>query len=181
MLRFISSGINHRQDTLPQENLGFDLVLRSEDRKIFETFCQFIWFQGDPLPLIFDVQDEIYTEQGITLDALRQLEAIGLVQLNKSGFIKRGFGKHTRLFYCGKPTKIGFPHDVDNSLDLGHVLLTNQGKELALTIHAPRNQQFYEYVINRWFQEGLLLSSIQLNKDWKTIPSHTACSLTKPE
>ena len=107
-------------------------MLRSEDRKIFETFCQFIWFQGDPLPLILDVQDEIYTEQGITLDALRQLEAIGLVQLNSSGFIKRGFGKHTRLFYCGKPTKIGFLHDADNSLDLGHALLTDQGKGARL-------------------------------------------------
>lgn len=181
MLRFISSGMNHQQDTSPQENPKFDLELQSEDRKIFEVFCQFIWFQGDPLPLILDIHDKIYTEQGITQESLQKLEAIGLIQLNRSGFIKRGLGKHTRLFYCGKPTKIGFLHDADNSLDLGHALLTNQGKELALTIHAARNQRFYEYVIKRWFQEGLLLSSIQINKNWKTTPSHSACFLTEQE
>lgn len=181
MLRFVSLGTDHRQDSSLQKNPGLDLELHPEDRRLFEVFCQFIWFQGDPLPLILDIHEKIYTEQGITQESLQKLEAIGLIQLNRSGFIKKGFGKHTRLFYCGKPTKIGFLHDAGNSLDLGHALLTNQGKELALSIHTSRNQRFYEYVIKRWFQEGLLLSSIQINKNWKTTPSHSACFLTKQE
>ena len=45
------------------------------------------------------------------------------------GFVKKGLGKHTRLFYAGKPTKIGFSGETNNQLDLGHVLLTNTGEK----------------------------------------------------
>ncbi|MEK7845042.1 MAG: hypothetical protein AAB259_04790 [Pseudomonadota bacterium] len=141
------------------------LDLNSSDDQLFETLCQFLWIQGDPLPLIFDVENEVYTKRGITLSTLKHLETAGLIVFDTNGFVKKGYGKHTRLFYCGKPIKVGFAHDENNYLDLGHVLLTERGKELASTYKASRNQQFYEYVINRWFQQGLLLSSIQINQN----------------
>ena len=109
------------------------------------------------------MKNEIYTSQGVTLSSLKQLETLGLVALEPRGYVKKKFGKHTRLFYAGKPTKIAFPHDSNNQLDLGHVLLTEAGKELAVSYGVLRNQAFYEYVIAKWFQQGLILSSIQLD------------------
>lgn len=138
------------------------------DNRLFGVLCQFVWIQGESLPLIFDIDHEVYTKQGITLSTLKHLEAAGLITFEAQGFVKKGFGKHTRLFYCGRPTKIGFQNNENNSLDLGHVLLTAHGKELAPTYTISRNQQFYEYVINRWFQLGLVLSSIQIERNHKT-------------
>lgn len=138
--------------------------LNANDRKIFEALCQFVWIQGEPTALIFDVENVVYTKQGITLSALKHLEVLGLINYEPTGFIKKRLGKHTRLFYCGKPTKIGFLHDENNQLDLGHVLLTEAGKELALIFTATRNQEFYEYVIKRWHQQGFILSSIQVDQ-----------------
>ena len=140
-------------------------ALSSDDIRLFEALCQFLWIQGEPLPHIFDVYDEIYTRQGITLTTLIRLEDAGLVRFERNGFVKKGFRQHARLFYCGKPTKIGFSNNENNELDLGHVLLTERGKALALTYPVSRNQQFYEYVINRWFQQGLVLSSIQIDQN----------------
>ena len=137
-------------------------TLNQEDRALFVSFCQFLWIQGEPLPLIYDIDDKVYTRQGITLRTLERLEVIGLIMYESRGFIKKGLGKHTRLFYAGKPTKIGFSSEINNQLFLGHVLLTNTGKKMAHSLSAPRNQQFYEYVIGRWFNQGLVLSSIQL-------------------
>ena len=97
------------------------------------------------------------------------------------GLSKKGFGKHARLFYCGKPTKIGFQNDENNYLDLGYVLLTDFGKKLASTYKTSRNQQFYEYVIQRWFQQGLVLSSIQIDRDQKVDVIRYACSIKKQE
>jgi hypothetical protein len=135
--------------------------LSREDNTLFASLCQFIWVQGEPLPLIFDVEDEVYVSQGITLLSLKRLAAIGLLVFEPNGFVKKGFGQHTRLFYVGKPTKIGFVDKVDNQLDLGHVLLTNTGKKMALACNVKKNQDFYEYVIRRWYRQGLVLSSIQ--------------------
>ena len=135
------------------------------DHQLFEILCQFIWIQGEPLPLIFDLNHPIYTDQGITPSTLKRLESAGLIVIEPQGFTKKGFGSHTRIFYCGRPTKIGFSENQNNALDLGHVLLTEQGKALASTYSISRNQRYYEYVIHRWFQQGLILSSGQIERD----------------
>jgi len=175
--QFFTSRAVHSGKDAPNAGI-FDLsALQPDDRLIFEALCQFVWIQGDPLPLIFDVQSEIYTQQGITYSTLARLVQLDLIVFEDSGFVKKGYGKHTRLFYGGKPTKIGFQADAGNYLDLGHVLLTERGKKLALAIKATRNQSFYEYVIARWYRQGLLLSSIQVDRNHKTEKINCACSV----
>jgi len=171
----ITSRLTHSEHILSSNHSETDL--NPKDSQLFEALCQFLWIQGDPLPLIFDVENEVYTQQGITLATLKHLEKISLITFETQGFVKKGFGKHTRLFYCGKPTKIGFQNDENNYLNLGHVLLTKYGNKLASTYKAPRNQQFYEYVINRWFQQGLVLSSIQIDRNRKTDFVDHTCSI----
>ena len=137
----------------------------SEDiKKIFAALHQFVWIQGEPLPLIFDLNETIYTQQNITQDTLAQLEKYGLIHFETGGFVKKKLGKHTRLFYCGKPTKIGFPNNMNNQLDLGCVILTERGKAL-LSIHdIHRNQAFYEYVIRHWYESNYVVTSIQVDQ-----------------
>ena len=161
-LRYITVNVRSAQKIkLENESL---LDIAYDDEQLFKALCQFVWVQGDPLPLIFDVRDEVYKRQGLTLSGLERLAALGLIEFDTQGFIKKGLGKHTRLFYCGKPTKIGFPDNTNNSLDLGHVLFTERGKQFFTAITVNRNQQFYEYVIRRWFQSGVSLSSIQIDR-----------------
>ena len=166
-----------RSENFPRENdSDVQIDLNPEDSRILEALCQFLWIQGDPWPLIFDVENEVYTKQGITLATLKHLEAIGLILFHVNGFVKKGLGKHARLFYSGKPTKIGFQNDGNNYLDLGHVLLTERGKKMISFFKPLRNQEFYEYVINRWFQQGLVLSSIQIGRNQKTDINNRVCS-----
>jgi hypothetical protein len=132
-----------------------------ENKEVFASLCQFLWMQGQLIPLLYDLSHEVYSDQGITLSALKPLEAAGLICVDPAGYVKKGFGQHTRLFYFGRPTKIRFLEESGNQLDLGHVLLTDKGKALAVTTCDVRsNQRFYEYVIEKWFQQGLAVSSI---------------------
>jgi hypothetical protein len=134
---------------------------QGENRKVFASLCQFLWMQGQLIPLIYDLSHEVYSSQGITLSALKALEAAGLISVNPAGYVKKGFGQHTRLFYFGRPTKIRFIEEAGNKLDLGHVLLTDKVKVLAVTnCNFQGNQRFYEYVIEKWLQQGLVVSSI---------------------
>jgi hypothetical protein len=131
-----------------------------KDAVLFTPLCQFIWIQGNPLPLVYDLKSGIYREQGIDLPLLHHLEAVGLVSLAAGGYVRKRLGKHTRLFYFGQPTKIQFPCDAHNQLDLGHVLLTEKGKMLVARCDTGRNQAFYDYVIERWVRQGMAVSSI---------------------
>ena len=137
-----------------------ELLPDEEGAALFESLCQFVWVQGELLPLIYEMEHLVYAKHGIDLAALKRLEAIGLVSFDVTGYVKGKFGKHTRLFYFGKPTKIQFLQEAKNRLDLGHVLLTEKGKALASVCAAARNQEFYEYVIERWFRQGMVISSI---------------------
>jgi hypothetical protein len=130
------------------------------DVRLFRSLSQFMWVQGEPLLLVYEIGHPIYTTQGIDLPALERLEAAGLLSMNAAGYVKKWFGKHTRLFYFGKPTKIQFLQDANNQLDLGHVILTEQGKVLARGFRGTRNQKFYEYTIETWVRQGLVTSSI---------------------
>lgn len=141
-------------------NNEIDSRLDDENLAAFASLCQFVWIQGEPHPLVYNMEHGIYAKESITLSKLRNLEAAGLIFIEQAGYVKGAFGRHTRLFYFGKQTKIQFPQEADNQLDLGHVLLTNKGKALARAYEAAPNQQFYEYVIEKWFEQGLITSSI---------------------
>jgi hypothetical protein len=138
--------------------------LGEEDAALFTSLCQFVWVQGEPLPLIYNPEHPVYTRHGINSQVLNHLESIGLISFEPAGYVKRWFGKHTRLFYFGQATKIQFPDEASNQLDLGHVLLTEKGKALATFFSNNRNIEFYEYVIDKWFRQGLVISSILSNR-----------------
>ncbi|SCX43680.1 DUF2806 domain-containing protein [Nitrosospira sp. Nsp1] len=138
--------------------------LNGDDTALFTSLCQFVWIQGEPLPLIYDPEHAVYTKQGINLRVLKHLESIDLISFEAAGYVKRWFGKHTRLFYFGQATKIQFVGEANNQLDLGYVLLTEKGKALATVFGNKRNQEFYEYVIGKWFQQGMVISSILANR-----------------
>ena len=138
--------------------------LDENDAALFTSLCQFVWIQGEPLLLIYNPEHAVYAKHGISLRVLKHLESIGLISFEAAGYVKRRFGKHTRLFYFGQATKIQFPKEANNQLDLGHVLLTEKGKALATVFSNNRNQEFYEYVIDKWFQQGMVISSILANR-----------------
>jgi hypothetical protein len=127
---------------------------------LFSSLCQFIWVQGDPLPLIYNPEHHIYVSQGINPSSLDNLRSTGLIFFERGGFVKRKFGKHTRLFYFGKPTKIQFSREMGNELDIGQIVLTEKGKALAARCKGNPNHDFYHYVIECWSQQGLITSSI---------------------
>jgi len=143
-----------------KRTVDFVSSIDKQDAALFSKFCQFAWMLGDLCPLIYDVQDEIYSSQGITFNALKHLDSIGLISFESvSGYKRKGFTKYVHFFYFGQPTLAEFPADTDNNIELGHVLLTKTGLELAPICGAVRNMDFYDYVISRWHKNGLIVSS----------------------
>ena len=52
--------------------------------------------------------------------------------------------------YCGQALPLTMNKEEDNTLDIGNVLLTQAGKELARISNAPRVEGFYDYVKEKW-------------------------------
>lgn len=151
--------------TFSKRTVDFVSSIDKKDADLFTSFCQFVWMLGEMSPLIYDIQNEVYAKRGITFASLKHLDSIGLISFESvSGYLRQGFGKYAHAFYYGQPTLIEFPADSANKLDIGHALLTSTGRELAPICGSAKNDEFYEYVIATWFQKGLVLSSVAMQR-----------------
>lgn len=121
------------------------------DADLFTKLCGFGWQIGSVVPLIFDVQAKIYEEHGITFNALSHLESIGLIQFNHlSGFRRLKLPKKFYVLYYGQPLQLEMSKDEGNELELGHVLLTKVGQELAPICGSEPIDGFIEFVKEKW-------------------------------
>ncbi len=151
--------------TYSKRTVDFVASMDKKDADLFTKFCQFIWVIGEPSPLVFNTDNEIYTKEGISFTTLKHLDAIGLISFEStSGYRRMGFKKQAVFFYYGQPTLVEFPKEEDNEIQIGQVLFTQAGKELVNICGAKRNQEFYEYAVQELSKQGLILSSMLLNK-----------------
>ncbi len=127
--------------------------LDKSDAELFTKLCGFAWLIKIFTPLVFDEQAEIYNRHGINFDTLYHLDDIGLVKFGGlAGFGEDGLPKRFTVHYYGRRLRLETPKEYDDDLDIGNVLLTKSGQELAPICGSKPVEGFYEYVKDRWKQ-----------------------------
>lgn len=118
--------------------------LDKRDADIFRSLCKFtIEIDENPYPIITDLDDEIYSNEGIHFENLNHLENIGLISFSPSAGYR-----------CQRP-----PYSVISNEDLsltvkyegesfpiGKVILTSVGEELYSVIEAQAVDGFEQHV-----------------------------------
>ncbi len=123
------------------------------DAALFTALCGFGWVLGNVVPLVFQEDEEIYRQNGVTFDSLSHLESIGLVQFNSFvGFRRLRLPKTVTVLYYGRPLLLEMPKQSDNELGVGKALLTRAGQELAPICGSRPVEGFWEYVQEKWKQ-----------------------------
>ncbi len=147
----VLAGEANTPGTYSKRTVNFLGDLDRVDADSFTRFCGFIWQIGKFVPLIFDIQAEIYNKNRINFDTLSHLESIGLIQFdNLARFQLIGFPKKFQIFYCGQPLHLEMPKDIGNELEVGHALLTRVGQELAPICGSVPVDGYMEYVKEKW-------------------------------
>ena len=131
--------------------------LDKEDAILFMRFCGFGWMIGNVYPLVFDVHASIYNDQGIDFNSLSHLESLGLIQFSHlAGFRRLGIPRVATVFYYGQPVTLTFPKDSDNELEIGKVLLTRAGQQLAPVCVPTPVDGYCQYVKEKWVAQSLI-------------------------
>ena len=118
------------------------------DAELFTKFCGFCWVIGIIVPLVFDIQAEIYNKHGINFATLNHLKNIGLIELQGPVGFEISFSKD--IYYYDKRLNLEMPEDPNTKLSIGHTLLTKAGKELILICGSKPVDGFYDYVKGKW-------------------------------
>lgn len=141
--------------TISKRTIELVSSLDKSDAHLFTALCGYGWMIGDFCPLIYDVQNEIYTKRGINFSTVTHLNEIGLLTFNNlTGFVKQKLRKAGAVFYYGTPVMIEFMNDADNQFDIGKVLLSKAGQELAPICGSSPYPEFTDYVLNVWKERG---------------------------
>jgi hypothetical protein len=149
----VLAGEANAPGTYSKRTVNFLADLDKIDAELFSSLCGFAWLIGTLVPLIFDVEAEIYNKQKINFGALIHLESIGLIQFDHlAGFQRLKLPKRFEVVYYDRFLRLEMPADEDNSLDLGRVLLTKVGQQLAPICGGKPVEGFLEYVTKRWEQ-----------------------------
>lgn len=152
----ILAGEANQPGTYSKRTLHLMASLDKKDALLFTKLCGFVWFIGTPVPMIFDSQNDIYTNNGINFTSLKHLDAIGLISFESlSGYQRKGFSKITNAIYGGKVVTLEFSQDEGNNLSLGHALFTDVGLQLAQFCKGKTINGFEDYVIAEWLKTGV--------------------------
>jgi hypothetical protein len=139
-----------------KRTVNFISNLDKTDAEMFTKLCTFSWQIGDFTPLIFDIDDSIYRDNGITFDLLNHLDDIGFVTFNHTtGFFRLLPGKYFTVSYYDRPISLELPTDENYELQVGMLLLTQVGQQLAPICVAKRSDEFFEYMVEKWTRENL--------------------------
>ena len=136
--------------------------LDKTDAFYFTSLCGFAFVIGNIVPLVFNIDDSIYNNNDINFTTIKHLEDIGLLSFEYSGlnmYTKERLPKRINIFYYGNALNLEFNKEEDNQLQIGRVILSQVGQELALICGSKPVPHFLDYVIKEWFSEGLIISS----------------------
>jgi|ERR1035437_743540 hypothetical protein len=149
----VLAGEANAPGTYSKRTVNFLSDLDKSDADLFLQLCGFGWVIGNVVPLVFDVQAHIYNAHRVTFSSLSHLESIGLIQYNELvGFKRLRLPKRLVIHYYERPLQLEMAKDSDNELDLGKVLLTKIGQELAPICGSRPVNGFWEFVQNKWRQ-----------------------------
>ena len=148
----VLSGEANKPGSYSKRTVNFISCLDKSEAMLFSNLCGFICnMDGQFIPIIYDVKNEIYKKNGIYFMALNNLESIGLIKYdNLAGFQLMKLPKTFSVLYYGQSIIFEMPNDDDNSIDVGSVLLTKLGKELAPICGSQPVNGFKEYILEYW-------------------------------
>ena len=147
----ILAGEANDPGTYSKRTVNFLSDLDKTDAKLFTNLCGYGWMIGNIVPLVFDVQDRIYNDHGIDFVSLSHLESIGFIQFNNlTAFSRIRVPKKIAVLYYGRSVSLEMLNDANNTLQLGHALLTKVGQELAPICGSKPVDGFWDYVLDKW-------------------------------
>jgi hypothetical protein len=130
--------------------------LDKSDAALFTRLCSFNWVVGELVPIIFNAEDNIYTEAGINFGTLKHLDEIGLISFETlAGFQRTKLPQKIVIAYYGERVDISLQKQSDNCLDFGKVLFSKAGQQLAGVCGSASAPGFLEYTIGKWKSMGL--------------------------
>lgn len=133
--------------TFSKRTLEFVDTLDKQDARDFTTLCGFCCYNEVEgfVPIIFGYEGEFYRENGLNFDLLNHLDSLGLNTYIGISTYTAEVPQNVHLKYFDEELVLTRKEGREE-FELGRVLLTKLGKELAPISGATKVEGFLEYI-----------------------------------
>jgi hypothetical protein len=155
----VLAGEANSPGTYSKRTINLLSSLDKSDADLFTRLCSFGWkiHDSDLLPLIYDEQNKIYTDQNIDFVSLNHLESIGLIQFNSPGGISEiGLPTKFSAHYYSRTVSLELPDGDYHTFSVGKVLLTKVGLELEPICNSKPVDDFFEFICEHWKKQNYI-------------------------
>lgn len=151
----VLAGEANAPGTFSKRTVSLVQSLDKQDALSFTRLCTYLFSVLDEVePIIYDVHNSEASSW------LHHLDTMGLIWFEPlSGFHTPDAPKQVTSFYYGTPVLLEFEQENNNSLTLGHVLLTQAGQQLAPVCGAKPDQAIFKSVLEQWVKLGIKVAS----------------------
>jgi hypothetical protein len=159
----VLAGEANESGSFSKRTVDFVASLDKKDAHLFTKLMGFTWnlVRAEVSPLIYDFQNNIYSNNEITFIMLNHLDSIGLIKFSSnSAFSMLQMPKGIGVMYYGTRITLEFQNEQNNGLEVGPVVLTQVGQELAPICGASSVPGFLDYVVKEWQKKGYIVSHI---------------------
>lgn len=150
------AGEANRPGTFSKRTIELVSSLDKQDAALFTKLCGFAIFGGEVFPIVLDHNAELYRKAGINFAALNHLESIGLIRYGGiQTFLLEHLPQRFAFTYFGKPLLFQMTAPSENKLEIGMVMLTKAGQQLARICGATPVPEFPAYLVSEYKKKGV--------------------------
>lgn len=149
----ILAGEVARPKSFSPKTLSVVRDLTRSDAKLFEHLSGAVWHVPGAglVPIVHDTKSDTLKNAGITFAGLTHLMSIGLIEYQSSGYVIDGLTEIAPQ-YCGKIHSLR--SDAPRRFPLGHVVLTEAGRQLLSVCDAAGLEEHRVAAIKQWEAAG---------------------------
>ena len=146
----VLAGEANKPGTFSKKTIELIATLEKEEAHLFTKLCGYsIYYDQEFIPLILKVTDDFYCNNNIAFTQLSHLDSIGLIKYDAvQGFAALTTNNILKAKYFNDDLLFEFQQEPDDGLDVGCVILTKSGQELASICGATKNKEFLNYISN---------------------------------
>ena len=151
----ILAGEANRPGSFSRKTVNLMEDIAKDEADLFVRLCSFNWHFG---PVIFNLDEDIYTRQGIDFMSLNQLANLGLVHFTGIPLQRTDLPAKFVMSYYNRQLELTFSGQGSRTLSTGLVVYTQAGEQVSRICNAKPLNGFYEYASAKWEAENNVVS-----------------------
>ncbi len=148
----ILAGEANRPGSFSKRTVEFVSTLSKSEAEAFARLCRCVWvIGGTVVPLVTDLNADIYKKNGIHFGLLAAMDSLGLIRYAPvTGYMLDKPEDVILASYCGETFRLSILENPKRQFSVGHAIFSLMGIELLRIIEVPALDGMVAHALELW-------------------------------